>query len=183
MLLFIREPSDILVIRKLHSILQDPSVETIEVLRKQCDEKMSYKVKDALTAFVSQVRLPSPASPNVPTWLKVVSTAYEGPHTHTTPGRFQLGVWVCNAGSWRNLARYTCEILHLEHAEVFTERAFTVTGPRRDYFSTDRSTLRDPYRVGEIFVETNLSANNCVSFVNRLAEAFGYDRPVINPQV
>jgi hypothetical protein len=64
----------------------------------------------------------------------------------------------------------------MENETKFEEIALTITGSKRSYFSKEVKDLRDGRHIRgqNLFVETNLSANNAVSLVSHIAKAFGY---------
>jgi len=104
---------------------------------------------------------------------------HEGRYKGKKPYSFRIGHWVCDVSNntWRQFIESVSDILAIEHPDKFADLAMKVTGPRRNYVSTNRQTLKNGVRVHgtEIYIETNLSANNAVAFAQELARAFGYD--------
>jgi hypothetical protein len=111
-------------------------------------------------------------------WIAPVSTNYEGEFKNTKPASFRLGMWVCSLDSWRDLVRDVVSILQYEHPHKFEEVVLGIHGQSRKYFSKDRNVLSDSSQVNksDVYVETNLSANNAVQFTKEIVAAFGYSR-------
>ena len=71
------------------------------------------------------------------------------------------------------LSSYLC----LRHMDSFAKIALELHGKRRPYFSKNPAELRKPHKLAasDIFVETNLSANNIVAISRVLLEKLGHD--------
>jgi hypothetical protein len=61
--------------------------------------------------------------------------------------------------------------------DSFAKVALDLHGKTRPYFSKNAVELRKPHRLAasDIFVETNLSANNIVGIIRVLLEKLGHD--------
>ena len=180
----IKKPRDVLVIRRLNALIADAPIKVLEFLGSLCDGEELIVVKSALQTFMSEVSLPKPPTQDHQRPLTSVRVPSDGPFKNKKPTRFRLGSWECemNYGDWRDLVLYVCEILYLEHPENFRECASRVTGKHRDYISDKAENLEKAEKIwnADIFVETNLSADNSVNFVCDLAQKFGYGKPEIS---
>jgi hypothetical protein len=182
MLFSIQTPNDVVWIRKLYAKLSDPSADVIEKLARfcGCEAPSEFVIRSAMRTLLSAVSLAKPPNPGWQCAWTFVPVPDDGPYTNTKPTGFRIGCWQCDVDDWCELVHYVCEILYLEHPDMFRECAFKVTGRRRDYFSAERERLGQPKKVcSGLWVETRLSANNSVSFVNELAQVFGYEKPEI----
>ena len=90
---------------------------------------------------------------------------------------------------WRDVFRGVCEILATDTDTDFRQRAAQVRGRSRVYFSNDPAALHHPLRLAEtgLFVEGNLSANDCVRLARRVLVAVrgsdeGFEVEVENPR-
>ena len=74
---------------------------------------------------------------------------------------------------WRDVFRGVCEILATDTDTDFRQRVAQVHGRSRVYFSNDPAVLHHPLRLAEtgLFVEGNLSANDCVRLTRRVLVA------------
>jgi negative regulator of replication initiation len=79
--------------------------------------------------------------------------------------------------SFSEMMKLLSSYLRLQHMDSFTEVALGLRGKRRPYFSKNPAELRKPHRLAasDIFVETNLSANNVVAVSRALLERLGHD--------
>ena len=68
------------------------------------------------------------------------------------------------------------QIIQIEHEDEFEERALGCRGQSRVYFSRDENDLTESNKIDgcELYVETNLSANNSFDFARKVALSFGY---------
>jgi hypothetical protein len=181
MIFHIYHPVDIISIRQIHARLASPTAELSQALAKEIGTDTDT-ARHALRSYTRGIEMPR-AGLSVPPapWLANVPVTQEGLYTHTKPYGFQLGVWACQASSWRDMVSHCAEILYLEHENVFQERVMRIKGPERVYFSHEPSDLtagREIFSSG-LYVETNLSADNSFSLISRMAEAFEYNPPKI----
>ena len=74
---------------------------------------------------------------------------------------------------WREIFRGVCEILATDADTEFLQRVAQVRGRKRVYFSNDPAVLNRPLRLAEtgLYVEGNLSANDCVRLARRVLVA------------
>lgn len=77
--------------------------------------------------------------------------------------------------SWKELLIKLCEILKNAHGSEF-DKTLGIVGRKRPYFTHNANELRQPGKISNtnIFVETNLSANNIVKICLQMLAAFGY---------
>lgn len=77
--------------------------------------------------------------------------------------------------SWIDLLLKLCGVLVVRHEHDF-DRALSLSGRKRPYFSQNPDVLRSPRKLdnSRIFVESNLSANSIVKLCFDLVSLFGY---------
>lgn len=81
----------------------------------------------------------------------------------------------CN--SFSDLLKTLTSYLWLRHMDSFARVALELHGKKRPYFSKDPAELRKPHKLAasDLYVETNLSANNIVAICRLLLERLGHD--------
>jgi len=77
--------------------------------------------------------------------------------------------------SWKDLLIKLCELINASDKDEF-EKALKIVGRRRPYFTRSANELRSPQKINgtNLFVETNLSANNIVKICIDMLAVFGY---------
>jgi negative regulator of replication initiation len=89
---------------------------------------------------------------------------------------YRLGGKFVGCRSFAKMITNLSSFMWLQHMDSFAKVALDLHGKKRPYFSKDRTALRKPHKLpaSEIFVETNLSANNIVAICRVLVEKMGY---------
>jgi len=79
--------------------------------------------------------------------------------------------------SYSEMLKLVSSYLWLRHMDSFAKVALDLRGKKRPYFSKNPAELRKPHKLAasDIFVETNLSANNIVALSRVLLEKLGHD--------
>jgi negative regulator of replication initiation len=79
--------------------------------------------------------------------------------------------------SYSEMLKLVSSYLWLRHMDSFAKVALDLRGKKRPYFSKNPAELRKPHKLAasDIFVETNLSANNIVAISRVLLEKLGHD--------
>jgi predicted type IV restriction endonuclease len=79
--------------------------------------------------------------------------------------------------SYPEMLKLVSSYLWLRHMDSFAKVALDLRGKKRPYFSKNPAELRKPHKLSasDIFVETNLSANNIVALSRVLLEKLGHD--------
>lgn len=79
--------------------------------------------------------------------------------------------------SFSELLKMLTSYLWLRHMDSFSKIALELRGKKRPYFSKNSADLRKPHKLAasDIYVETNLSANNIVAICRVLLEKLGHD--------
>ena len=77
--------------------------------------------------------------------------------------------------NWKDAWLKMCELMLFAHRSEF-DKVLTLRGRKRPYFSRHSGDLREPVKIKgtNIYVETNLSANNIVSLLEKIIQLFGY---------
>lgn len=96
------------------------------------------------------------------TWLTL-----KNDFSYTKPTVFSIdGHEISGLSNWKGLYLRFLRFAHKLHPEEFlTLEHYKFPGTRRPFFSRRGVELIDPHRVGEFYVETNLSAKNIASMV------------------
>lgn len=96
--------------------------------------------------------------------------------THKKPAAFSLEGIKYPARKWQYVFMQTCEILVKKDAAIFNTfvNDATMQGRTRAYFSIVRDEIRKPKKVvgTNVFVETNLSANNVRNIIVNMLEKY-----------
>ncbi len=79
--------------------------------------------------------------------------------------------------TWKDLLIKLCEIFNSTHRDEF-DKLLSLAGRKRPYFTRNANELRIPQKINktDIFVETNLSANNIVKICLDMIALFGHSR-------
>lgn len=79
--------------------------------------------------------------------------------------------------SWKDMLIKLCEVFNLSHRNEF-DKLLSLVGRKRPYFTRNANELRIPQKINktDIFVETNLSANNIVKICLDMMVLFGYSK-------
>ncbi len=175
MLIEIEEPSDVLTIRQIMDAIRSPSDQLCDAMSSSLRLNTRLSERE-MNRFALLLKFPKSKDTDQSRWLNWVRVNHDGEFTNKTVRSFRLGIRICKVSTWRDLVRFVADILYIEHREQFEEIVSWIHGDKRDYFSRSSRDLRDAHRIAkDLFVETNLAANNCVSLVTLLAEKFGYD--------
>lgn len=91
---------------------------------------------------------------------------------------FSLFGNVYQADNWRMMLYQVCQILIEKHDSQFAKKATVLKGSKRHYITYDPSELREPIQINgtNLWLETNLSAQQTVSIVSKLLDSFGHDK-------
>ncbi|MCY3887017.1 MAG: restriction endonuclease subunit R [Chloroflexi bacterium] len=74
--------------------------------------------------------------------------------------------------TWRQVLVGTCNLLAAEASGSFVQKVLSIRGTKRSYFTTDAESLVRPLELKSgLFVEGNLSANDCVRVTSRVVRA------------
>jgi|ERR1700733_10958551 len=103
-------------------------------------------------------------------------------HSYQSIKGFRLD-WVHKDGkaalcdSYSEMLKLLSSYLWLRHMDLFSKVALDLRGKKRPYFSMNPAELRKPHKLAasNIYVETNLSANNIVAIGRILLEKLGHD--------
>lgn len=94
--------------------------------------------------------------------------------TGATPLGIQIKSDKLTAENWKSIYCKVCEYLIEKDIELFLSFQNTIKGKKRDYFSPMSDNLKSPYRLegANIYIETNLNANNIVKIIDKMLTAF-----------
>jgi hypothetical protein len=173
-------PSEIIWIRKIHATLTSPTSQFRQAIATEIGTDADT-AREALASYVRSIEIPKVRLSDHLPYLGDVSVLHEGPYTHQKLYGFKLGVWACQATTWRDAVCNCARVLYLEHEDVFEKRVMRIKGEDRVYFSRNLQELKEAMQISSsgIYVETNLSANNSFSLICQMAKAFEYEPPEI----
>lgn len=161
-----------------------------ETTEKLCGFKAeSQLIEDFLSAHkdrltIGETLAPRPAPPTRATAPRVVPQAihagYTGKkvsYTGKKVSSFSFQGSRYEVRSWKGLLLGLCGLLRAARPTDF-ERILDMRGRRRPYFTRDASELRtaERFQNTNVFVETNLSADQIVKICFALLDLFGYSR-------
>lgn len=91
---------------------------------------------------------------------------------------FSLFGKMYEADSWRTMLYKICQLLIEKHNDQFAEKATVLKGSKRHYITFNPADLRDPAQIDgtNLWLETNLSAQQTVSVISKLLDSFGHDK-------
>lgn len=100
--------------------------------------------------------------------------------THKKPAAFLLEGKKYPARKWQYVFMQTCEILNQKNSNIFSTFVHddTMQGRTRAYFSTEKDEITKPKKIKgtNIFVETNLSANNIRNIIVNMLEKYNISK-------
>jgi len=182
----INTPKDIWIMRKFSNSL------SVDVNRSADSILESYASTD-INRFFEIIKQTIPDIPDIPELpddckefdFETVSVNGEGTYKGKSFNFFYLGTWRCCVSCdrcWKDMVKFVSDVMYIENESDFFDIVKNIRGGRtRLYFSKNKSDFKDPYQIGlpenksEYYVETNLSANNSVSLVQKLVSKFGYE--------
>lgn len=140
------------------------------------------------TAPLSKARGPRSSSPKDPPILthkeeepsvpvEAIESTIEG-YQNTKPVSFSLAGEHRSVSTYKGVLLGVSEVMYQRHPDVFEQRVLTLVGRKRTPFAKDGRAIRSPRLVAgtDIFVETNLSADNIMGLCWRLLDLFGHSR-------
>lgn len=95
---------------------------------------------------------------------------------HPKPKQMTLMGQEFPINTWKEILLITCTTLANEQEQSFIEKALTIRGRTRPYFSSNPEDLFKPEQIGdkEVWVETNFSAKDIVKLCNQLLIKMGH---------
>lgn len=91
---------------------------------------------------------------------------------------FSLLGKVYEADSWRMMLQKVCQVLITMHGDKFVEEAVKLKGTKRYYITFNPDELREPGQISgtDLWLETNLSAQQTISIITKMLDTFGHDK-------
>jgi len=163
-------------------ILSEPEkwlYETLaQVTEDLCGHKPEREIVEKFLALeidakadISSTLKPKPAAPPQQSQATVKKEKFTGKSIVS----FTLGGKKYNVNSWKEMLIKICEVVAEKHKEGF-EIVLTLSGPNKDYFSTNPYELLTCEKIPgtETYVDVNLSATGVVNLSHRVLSLFGY---------
>ncbi|MCX5716785.1 MAG: restriction endonuclease subunit R [Nitrospirae bacterium] len=137
-------------------------------------EHFLSKNRDAIMISPTSPKPPRPVRPVVtPPQLSILTAT--GNYTGKSIASFYFRSSKYDVRSWKDLLIKLCEIISAAHRNEF-EKTLNIVGRKRPYFTLSANELRAPQKINNtnIYIETNLSANNIVKICFDMLAVFGY---------
>lgn len=166
-------------------LISEPDDRLIELMTNKTEELCGYKpdaelVEQFLAKRVTQRTepAPQPAKSNFTSTRRNISTqtaSVSGGYTNKSISAFILNEKQYRPKSWKELLMTMCDVLRESHGNEF-EKVLNLVGRKRPYFTRNPNELRIPQEISgtNIFVETNLSANQITKICSDMLSVFGY---------
>lgn len=125
-------------------------------------------------AEIESIKIPNYGAYVVDT--DVEHTLYED-FTHKRPHAFKINEdTIIEVQTWKDMFIRTCELLGTVDGLKFRgfENNPKMNGKRRKYFSEDESKLRKPYKVNDIYIETNINGNGIRNLIIKMLQQYGF---------
>ena len=168
--------------------LREPDRQLVEVLQRRVEGMCGHRPEESEAVnFFRQLEARTPSASEPVTYRRSQlpplpqagrqSRRDETGKLRTKPTSYSLRGRKIEVRSWKELLVSLCGVLYQEDRRRF-ESLLSRRGRIRPEFSRDKSEIISPYLVpgSDIYVETNLSANDIVRRCHELMEAFGYSR-------
>ena len=166
-----------------NKIITDTDEALIELISETTEKLCGYKPNpEMIEQFISKNknRLLIPVLPSSrPIPPKPTPTAMS--YTGKSISAFYFRGAKYEVHSWKDMLIRLVNLLYASHSIDF-EKVLTLKGRKRPYFTYNANELRAPQKISNtnIFVETNLSANNIVKICFDLLAIFGYTQEDLN---
>ncbi len=184
------ESTEKYILSSWRRLILDPPNAILDVIIEDVERQHRIRVRaNDVTAFLkTHVTLPDAdevvplAQPHkildYPVWVDV---NHDGPFKGKRPHWFKIAQKQRFVKSWKDLLLECSAFIAEDNPNHFDNVLHKICGGRRNYFSKRRSSLQDGRLVKgtDIYVETNLSANNIMSLCNALSVYFGYGPKIV----
>jgi hypothetical protein len=109
-----------------------------------------------------------------------VSASHCDSYKDESPKCFCFGGEKHPAHEWKSLLLSLCCLVAKENLANFDQVTEGIVGPKRKYFSKKGLLFHSPHKVEgtNVYVETNLSANNIKALCDAIYKFFGYGREI-----
>ena len=170
-----------------NKIIEEADELLVELINETTEKLCGFKADSQLIGeflathkqrlTIGETLPPRPAPPARPAAPRVVPQAIHESYTGKSVSSFSFQGSRYEVRAWKGLLMGLCGILYAAHPAEF-ERVSEIRGRKRPYFTRNASELRIPERFQNtnIFVETNLSADQIVKICFAMLDVFGYSR-------
>jgi len=162
------------------NILKDTLPKAWNKIVSEADELLIELVEQFLSKHRDQLVISTvpPTKWILPTHQKVTPrtpTSVPGSYSGKSISSFSFRGSQYEVRFWKDLLITLCDFLNATHASDFN-KTLSIVGRKRPYFTYNANELRLPQKINNtnIFVETNLSANNIVKICLDMLAVFGY---------
>jgi predicted type IV restriction endonuclease len=170
-----------------NKIIEEADELLIDLINETAEKICGFKAETELVErFLSKnknlfiilptINRPTPPVPTQTTFNTTISEPNNiGNYTGKSISSFYFRGAKYEVRSWKDLLIKLCEIINSAHRNDF-EKTLKVVGRKRPYFTRSANELRAPQKINDtnIYVETNLSANNIVKICIDMLAVFNY---------
>lgn len=150
----------------------------IETKKKPTYEQVSEFIRLKVGLSNEKHQLPNTRTiSNVPICVGVRDWGiYKG----VKPNWFKMGEHKESVRNWRDLLVKVCTFVAEDNPSEFYIVLNYISGNRRSYFSKSDDSMKDGRKIPntDIYVESNLSANNIKNLCDAIAKLFGYGKEI-----
>lgn len=170
-------------------LCEEPDELLVDLLAEKVESLCGHQPEPDQTAeFLEAVTAESPPKPPTtevgPSDPKEGRRKTPGPeagnYTGTSVHSFTLFGESHPVSSFKELLVVVCEKVADRHPDDF-HQVLQLTGRKRDYFSREYEDMKRPEKIPgtDIYVETNLSANDCVKRCRQVLSLFGHEKDAL----
>jgi predicted type IV restriction endonuclease len=166
-------------------LISEPDDRLIELMTNKTEELCGYKpdaelVEQFLVKRVTQRAESTPQlvkSSFTPTRrdISTQTASVSGGYTNKSVSAFIFNEKQYRPKSWKELLMAMCDVFKESQGSEF-EKVLNLVGRKRPYFTRNPNELRIPQKISgtNIFVETNLNANQITKICSDMLSVFGY---------
>jgi len=168
-----------------YKIISDPDELLVDLLNETTEKLCGYKAtdeqienfisKNKSNLILSEIQVPKPISYPRREKIQRVFTKTKSRYSGKSISSFIFRGTEYEVRFWIDVLITLCDVLVSTNKNEF-DKVLTLVGRKRPYFTRNENELRIPQKIKHtnIYVETNLGANNIVDLCYRTISVFGY---------
>jgi len=173
-------------------IIKEDNPELIEMIAESTEKMCGYKPdQSTVIQFINNINkynindhiIKNEKQNDIESLLKYQKPYIQKEFTNKNITSFSFNGEKYIINKWKDILTHISAIILNESND--TDRILTLRGKKRPYFTKDPDKLRAPFQVKgtDVFVETNLSANDIVKISKKLIVLYGYNENSIKIEV